>query len=155
MHIIMQVSSNTNLFRLIICGFTFRSRIFYLYGDVTVADERLQNLNLCSALKVFEQGGIFIVPHLLRHGASVSTVSSEGPPHLVASYDTQGGGGGVEDLFQPGSSQNYYFKLNWTLKCDHLEHVKNLDVSQLRRYLREQRTITLRERLIKDPSKVK
>jgi hypothetical protein len=26
---------------------------------------RLQNLGLCSALKAFEQGGIFIVPYLL------------------------------------------------------------------------------------------
>jgi hypothetical protein len=50
---------------LIICGFTFRSRIFHLYGDVTIAGEGLQNLGLCSALKAFEQGGIFIVPHLL------------------------------------------------------------------------------------------
>jgi hypothetical protein len=29
------------------------------------AGEGLQNLGLCSALKAFEQGGIFIVPHLL------------------------------------------------------------------------------------------
>jgi hypothetical protein len=35
------------------------------YGDVTIAGERLQNLSLCSALRAFEQGGIFIVPHLL------------------------------------------------------------------------------------------
>jgi hypothetical protein len=76
--------------------FTSRSRIFHLYGDVTIAGEGLQNLGLCSALRAFEQGGIFIVPHLLWHGASVFPVSSEGPPHLVASYDTQGG---VEDLF--------------------------------------------------------
>jgi hypothetical protein len=27
--------------------------------------ERLQYLGLCSALRAFEQGGIFIVPHLL------------------------------------------------------------------------------------------
>jgi hypothetical protein len=60
----------------------------------TTAGEGLQNLGLCSALRAFEQGGIFIVPHLLRHGASVFLVSSEGPPHLVASYDTQGGWGG-------------------------------------------------------------
>jgi hypothetical protein len=32
--------------------------------------------------------GIFIVPHLLWHGASVFPVSSEGTPHSVASYDT-------------------------------------------------------------------
>jgi hypothetical protein len=47
-------------------------------------------------LSAFEQGGIFIVPHLLWHGASVFPVSSEGPPHLVASYDTREG---VENLF--------------------------------------------------------
>jgi hypothetical protein len=51
--------------RLIIDGFTSRSRIFHLYGDVTIAGEGLQNLDLCSALRAFEQGGIFIVPHLL------------------------------------------------------------------------------------------
>jgi hypothetical protein len=33
----------------------------------------------CSALRTFEQGGIFIVSHLLRHGTSVYTVSSERP----------------------------------------------------------------------------
>jgi hypothetical protein len=81
---------------LIIYGFTSRSRIFHLYGDVTNAGEELQNLGLCLVLRAFEQGGIFIVPHMLRHGTSVYPVSSEGPPHLVASYDTRGD---VEDLF--------------------------------------------------------
>jgi hypothetical protein len=42
-----------------------RSRIFNLYGDVTITGEGLQNLGLCSALRAFEHGGIFIVPHLL------------------------------------------------------------------------------------------
>jgi hypothetical protein len=70
--------------------------IFHLYGDVTIAGEGLQNLGLCSALRAFEQGGIFIMPHLLWHGTSVFPVSSEGPPYLVAFYDTQGD---VEDLF--------------------------------------------------------
>jgi hypothetical protein len=37
----------------------------YIYRDVTITGEGLQNLGLCSALKAFEQGGIFIVPHLL------------------------------------------------------------------------------------------
>jgi hypothetical protein len=41
------------------------SRIFHLYGDVTIADEGLQILGQCSALRAFEQGGIFILPHLL------------------------------------------------------------------------------------------
>jgi hypothetical protein len=51
---------------------------------VTIAGEGLQNSGLCSALRAFEQGGIFIVPHLL-----VFPVSSEGPPHSVAYYDTR------------------------------------------------------------------
>jgi hypothetical protein len=45
-----------------------RSRIFHF---VTIADEGLQNLGLCWALKAFEQVEIFIVPHLLWHGTSV------------------------------------------------------------------------------------
>jgi hypothetical protein len=45
--------------------FTSRSRIFHLYQDVIIAGEGLQNLDVCSALRAFELGGIFIVPHLL------------------------------------------------------------------------------------------
>ena len=56
---------------LIIYGFTSRSRC----GNVTIAGEGLQNLGLCSALRASEQGGIFIVPHVLWH-----PLSSEGPP---------------------------------------------------------------------------
>jgi hypothetical protein len=85
---------------LIIYCFTSPSRIFHLYGDVTIANEGLQNLGLCSTLRAFEQGGIFIVPHLLWHGTSVFPVLSKGPPHSVASYDIQGD---AKDLFQPGS----------------------------------------------------
>jgi hypothetical protein len=70
--------------------------MFHLYEDVTNAGEGLQNLGLCSALRAFKQGGIYIVPHLLWHGGSVLPVSSEGPPHSVASYDTQGN---EDDLF--------------------------------------------------------
>jgi hypothetical protein len=40
-------------------------KIFHLYGDVTIAGGRLQNLDLYSVLRAFEQGGIFIVPNLL------------------------------------------------------------------------------------------
>jgi hypothetical protein len=76
--------------------FTSCSRMFHLHGDVTNAGEGLQNLGLCSALRAFEHWGTFIVPHLLWHVASVFPVSSEGPPHSVASYGTQGG---VENLF--------------------------------------------------------
>jgi hypothetical protein len=77
---------------LFIYCFTSLSRIFHLYGDVTIASEGLQNLDLCSVLRAFEQGGIFIVPHLLWHGASVFQVSSE----RTAPYDTHGD---AEDLF--------------------------------------------------------
>jgi hypothetical protein len=58
---------------LIIYCFTSRSRIFHLYGHVTIAGERLQILGLCSALRALEQGGIFIVPHLLWHGTGFSS----------------------------------------------------------------------------------
>jgi hypothetical protein len=45
---------------------TFSSRISHLCGDVTIAEEKLQNLSfICFVLRAFEQGGIFIVPHLL------------------------------------------------------------------------------------------
>jgi hypothetical protein len=44
--------------------FTSRSRIFH-YGDVNITGEGLKNLGLRSALRAFEQGGIFIVLHLL------------------------------------------------------------------------------------------
>jgi hypothetical protein len=70
--------------------------IFHLYGDVTITGEGLLNLGLCSALRAFELGGIFNVPHLLWHWASVFPVSSEGGPYSVASYDAQGD---LEDLF--------------------------------------------------------
>jgi hypothetical protein len=41
------------------------SRIFHLYGDVTIAGEGLPDSDICTALRAFEQGRIFIVPHLL------------------------------------------------------------------------------------------
>jgi hypothetical protein len=62
---------------LITYDFMSLSRIFHLYREVTIASEGLQNLGLCSALRAFEQGGIFIVPHLLWHGTSVFRVSSK------------------------------------------------------------------------------
>jgi hypothetical protein len=49
----------------IIYCFTSRSRIFHVYGNVTITGEGLQNLGPCSALSAFEQGGIFNVPHIL------------------------------------------------------------------------------------------
>jgi hypothetical protein len=46
---------------------------------VTIAGDRAANLGLYSPLRAFEQGGIFIVPQLLRHGTSVYTVSYPRP----------------------------------------------------------------------------
>jgi hypothetical protein len=58
--------------------FPSHSRIFHLWGDVSITGEGLQNLGLhvFSTLRAFEQGGIFNVPHLLWHGDSVFPVSS-------------------------------------------------------------------------------
>jgi hypothetical protein len=42
---------------LIMYGFTSRSRLFHLYGDVTIAGEGLLNLGLCSALRVLSREG--------------------------------------------------------------------------------------------------
>jgi hypothetical protein len=74
---------------------------FTCMGDVTITGGGLQNLGLCSVLRVFEQGGIFIVPHLLWHGASVFPFSAERLPHLITSYDLQGD---MENLLLPKSS---------------------------------------------------
>jgi hypothetical protein len=62
----------------------------WLFIVLCPAQEVLQNVGQCLALRAFEQGGIFIVPHLLWHGTSVFPVSSEGLPHSVAYYNTQG-----------------------------------------------------------------
>ena len=51
---------------------------------------KAQNVYLCSALRVFEQRGIFIVRYLQWHGASVFEVSSERPSQKSALYDKQG-----------------------------------------------------------------
>jgi hypothetical protein len=59
---------------LIVYGFMSRSRIFHLYGNITIEGERLQNLGLCSVLRAFEQEGIFIVSLLLWHGTSIFSV---------------------------------------------------------------------------------
>ena len=53
----------------------------------TIAGEELQNLDLNSPLCAFDQGGIFIVPHLLASRASVFAVSSA---RLSPLYDKHG-----------------------------------------------------------------
>ena len=52
--------------------FSSHSRIFHSYVDVNIAGEGLQILTyIFSALVAIEHWGIFNVPHLLWHGASV------------------------------------------------------------------------------------
>jgi hypothetical protein len=48
---------------------------------LSIAGEGLQNLGLCSALKVFEQGGIFIMPNLRFSG-----LIEEQPHSVVLSH---------------------------------------------------------------------
>jgi hypothetical protein len=52
-----------------VCFFVLQ--FFSYLAVVTITGDRAANFSLCSALRAFEQGGIFIVPHLLRHGTSV------------------------------------------------------------------------------------
>ena len=72
-------------------------KLFHLYGQVSISGERLQNQGLSSAVTSFEQGKIFIVPHLL--------CPKEHVPHLVVLYDKQ------EDLFEPGSLGSFNVSL--------------------------------------------
>jgi hypothetical protein len=68
---------NTNVQKMDL--FVAARAIFSYMAAVTITGDRAANLGLCSALRAFEQGGVFVVPHLLRHGASVCTVSSKRP----------------------------------------------------------------------------
>jgi hypothetical protein len=64
--------------------------VLLIYGDVTIGGEVQQNSDLFSTFRAFEQGGIFILTHMPRHGAPVFPVSSKGLPHSVAPNDTEG-----------------------------------------------------------------
>jgi hypothetical protein len=56
--------------------FTSRSRIFHLYGDVTITSEGLQNLGLWTALRAFEQGRIFMVTQGLSFSNLIQRTAS-------------------------------------------------------------------------------
>ena len=64
------------------------ARKYFSYRDIAMG-EGLQNLVLCSKPTAFEQGGIFIVPHLLWHGTLVGGSRSQDHPKLVAFHDKQ------------------------------------------------------------------
>ena len=54
---------------------------FYML-DITIVGDRLQNFAFLSRGTAFEQGGIFIVFHLLQHGVYV-LIQGTPPPILV------------------------------------------------------------------------
>jgi hypothetical protein len=57
--------------------YSHTSNFFSYLVAVTIASDKAANFGLCSVLRAFEQEGIFTMPHLLRHGTSVYTVSSK------------------------------------------------------------------------------
>ena len=73
-----------------------------------IAGEGLQILGLCSG-HLPKTGRAFIVPHLLWQGAIVNTISSKGPPHLVASYQRYRGP--ILILILTGSSIRHVFSV--------------------------------------------
>jgi hypothetical protein len=79
--------------------FLSHSRIFFLNGDVIIANKGLRNLGLCC---LWAGRDLYRATPAATRGTSVFSVSSEGPSHSIASYDTQGC---VEDLFLDESSR--------------------------------------------------
>jgi hypothetical protein len=98
--------------------------VHIIYGVLNVTELRfyvlLKNFSLIwrrhhCRWRTFEQGGFFIVPHLLWHGTSVFPVSSEGPPHIQSPLTTQEGMWRIysnTDLFHtmstPPPNRNYF-----------------------------------------------
>jgi hypothetical protein len=68
---------------LFVCMFIATRAFFNYLAAVTITGDRAANFGQYSALRAFEQGRIFILPHLLRHGTLVYTVSSERPATTV------------------------------------------------------------------------
>lgn len=63
------------------CCFRSLWKIFWHYGDITIASKALQLIRvyICLAPMVFEQGRDSIMPHLLWHGTLVFAASCKGP----------------------------------------------------------------------------
>jgi hypothetical protein len=62
------------------------SKNFHPYRDVTIASEGLQSFGISSALRAFEQVGIFIVPQLQCHDLGL-----EMQGYTTSRYDTYHG----------------------------------------------------------------
>ena len=67
----------------ILTNFWHLCRMFHLYGDVTLAGEILQILTLAQDSWSIEQCGFFCVQHPLWHGASVYYGHLQGPVTLT------------------------------------------------------------------------
>jgi hypothetical protein len=80
---------------------------FVLHGDVTITGERLQNLGLCSALRAFEQGGIFIVSPAVTQDLGFSGLNRRTTP-----------------IRSPHATHKWMFKfcVTRTLKCSVNHH---------------------------------
>jgi hypothetical protein len=69
----VHISLSVNIFSFIVSYDPFNlrpAREFFTDGDITIAGEGLQNLGLCLAVRTFEQGRVFISPHLLWYWTS-------------------------------------------------------------------------------------
>jgi hypothetical protein len=77
--------------RLVGYCFTSRSRIFHLYGDVTIVGEGLQNVCLCSALRALEQGGILAVTRDLGFSGLIRLTTCMGMWRTYSNPDPHGG----------------------------------------------------------------
>ena len=62
-------------------------RVWPSNGDVHIAGEGLQSLDLCFALLAIEQGGVFIIRQRAWQETPVCTTLPEGPPRLVPFYE--------------------------------------------------------------------
>jgi hypothetical protein len=81
---------------LTISCFASRSRIFHLYGDVTITGEGLQNLGIWLAIRPLSREGYLSCRVCWYTKPRFSGLVRRRPPHLVVSYDTHRD---VKDLF--------------------------------------------------------
>jgi hypothetical protein len=126
---------------LIIYGFTSRSRIFHLYGDITITGEGLQNLGLCSALRAFWAGRDLYraTPAVTRDLGFPGLVRRSAPFSRLVRH-TKGCGGsiltriltGLKEIRENGKQQLYCHTL--IAKIFHHVHVNRLCFMSERRH---------------------
>jgi hypothetical protein len=81
---------------LFVYWFTFRAGIFHLYGDVTIAGERLQNVTLSSTLRTFERAGdLYRATLAVTRGLGFSNLIRRAAPFSRLLLHTRGCGGSI------------------------------------------------------------